>query len=166
MPGTLADFHMLTQDLSRRPTSFENAIEAARKDWRVLANPLSHLCTHSQIFTRHPPFTTAGATLPSPANFKFLRHIKAWILPLDSSVDNQFCKIDNSISLCTRSLNNTADTVADIQWRIYSSRYIYSGSYTVANTVEDIQYRIKIHIHRGRYTGADTPPGTMTLRDA
>jgi len=53
-------------------------------------------------------------------------------------------------------INNAADTVAAIRWRIYSSRYIYSGRYTVADTVPDIQYRIKIHIHRGRYTGADT----------
>jgi hypothetical protein len=45
--------------------------------------------------------------------------------------------------------------VADIQWRIYSSRYIYSGRYTAVDTVPDIQYRIKIHIHSGRYTMAD-----------
>jgi hypothetical protein len=46
--------------------------------------------------------------------------------------------------------------VADIQWRIFSSRYIYSGRYTAAETVPDIQYRIKIYIHRGRYIGVDT----------
>jgi hypothetical protein len=62
--------------------------------------------------------------------------------------------------------------VADIQWRIYSSRYIYSGRYTAADiqhsrhsgrytmadryTVThiqpDIQYQVKIHIHSGGYT--------------
>jgi len=61
-------------------------------------------------------------------------------------------------------LNNTADTVADIQWRIYSSRYIYSGRYTAADTVPDIQYWIKIHIHRGKHTGADTQPCGRKIR--
>jgi len=83
---------------------------------------------------RHPPFATASATLPSPVNFKFLKHIKAWILPLDSSVDNHFCTIDNSISLCTPSLS----TIQQTQWQIHN------GGYTAADTQRQI--------HSGRYT--------------
>jgi len=41
--GTVVDIHLLIQDLSRRPKCFQNAIEADRKHWRVLANALSHL---------------------------------------------------------------------------------------------------------------------------
>jgi len=129
----VADIHMLTQDLSRRPTSFLNAIEAARKGWRVLANALSHLCRLIHKFSlaicRLP--LLAGATLPSLANYKFLRHIKAWILPLDSLVDNHFCTIDNSIPLCTRSLS----TIQQTKWLIYSGGYIYSDRYTARYTV-------------------------------
>ena len=58
---TVADIHMLTQDLSRRPTSFWNAIEADGTDWGVLAT-LSHLCRLIHKFspaTRHSP-------LPAP----------------------------------------------------------------------------------------------------
>jgi len=70
--GTVADIHMLTQDLSRRPTSFENAIEAARKDWRVLANALSHLCRLIHKFslaTRHSPLPVPLYHLQRTSNF-------------------------------------------------------------------------------------------------
>jgi len=102
--------------------------------------------THSQIFTCNPPFATAGATLP------FLRHMKAWILPLDSSVDNQFCTIDNSISLCTRSLS----TIQQTQWQIYSGGYSVADIYTVADTQRQIQCQIYSTGSRYTFTGADT----------
>jgi len=75
-------------------------------------------------------------------------YIKAWILPLDSLVDNHFCTIDNSISLF----------VLDC-----SQQYCrHSGGYTVADiyTVADTQGRIQCQIHstgsRYTFTGVDT----------
>jgi hypothetical protein len=134
----------------------------------VLANALSHLCRLIHKFSLATRIRHCGATLPSPANFKFLRHIKAWILPLDSSVDNHFCTIDNSISLCTRSLS----TIQQTQWQIYSGGYIYSDRYTARYTVpgQDTYSQRRIYrsssrytarytqrrIHGGRYTAADT----------
>jgi hypothetical protein len=68
---------------------------------------------------------------------------KGMDLPLDGSVDNCFCMIIiQSLSLYSITLNNTADTVADIQWRIYSSRYIYSGWYTVAEKQQQIHGKL------------------------
>jgi len=97
----------------------------------VLANALSHLCRLIHKFslaTHHSPLP--APLLPSPANLKFLRYIKAWILPLDSLVDNHFCTIENSIS----------PFVLD-----RSQQYCrHSGGYTVADiyTVADTQGRI------------------------
>jgi len=80
-------------------------------------------------YTRFSPslsqHATASATLPSPANLRFLRYIKAWILPLDSLVDNDFCMIDNSISLSVLDRSQQYSR----QWRIYSGRYKYNGRY-------------------------------------
>jgi len=118
----------------------------------VLANALSHLCTHLQMFTCHPPFATARITLLSPGNFKFLRHIKAWILPLDSPVENHFCMIDNSISLCTRSLSIMQQT----QWQMYSGGYTATDIYTVADTQRWIQCQIYGTGSRYTFSGADT----------
>jgi hypothetical protein len=96
--------------------------------------------------------------VPSPANFKFLRYIKAWILPLDGSVDNHFCTIHNSISLFVLdhsqqySRHSGRQTVEDIQWQIHSGGY--SGRYTISDQDTHSQRQI----HRGRYTEADTQP--------
>jgi len=96
------------------------------------------------MFTRHQPFATAGSTLPSPANIKFLRYIKAWILPLDGSVDNRFCTINNSISLFV--LNHSQ------QCSRHSGRYTMANIYTVTDIQPDISYQVRVHIHSGGYT--------------
>ena len=145
----------------------------------MLANALSHLCRLIHKFSLATHYLPLPAPLlPSPVNFKFLRHIYSWIVPLDSSVDNHFCMIDISISLCTWSLS----TIQQTQWQIYSggytvadrqqwiqrqiystgSRYtftgadtqgwIHSGRYTMAKTIADIQHST----HSGTYTAADT----------
>jgi len=99
--------------------------------------------------------------VPSPANFKFLRYIKAWILPLDGSVDNHFCTIHNSISLFVLdhsqqySRHSGRYTVEDIQWQIYIQWQIHSGGYSGRYTISDQDTHSQGQIHRGRYTAVD-----------
>jgi hypothetical protein len=110
----------------------------------------------------------------------------AWILPLDSSVESDFCTIDNSISLFVfdRSQQYSGHwggyTVDDIQWQIYIQCKMHSGGYSARYTVPDhdrhscgtdtqgrrhssgyivaeIVADIQHSKHCGRYKAADTP---------